>query len=64
MDDTDRADQEIERDLAEALRLRRPAGPVATGRCVYCDENLGDDYRRWCGIECREAWEKLTSRSA
>jgi hypothetical protein len=60
-DEADRASQEVERDLAEAMRLRRPVGPVANGRCHYCDEALDDDMR-WCDIECREAWESLTRR--
>lgn len=29
----------------------------ATGRCLYCDEYLGDG-RRWCEASCRDAWEK------
>lgn len=56
MDVTDRADAEIERSLAEAAKLRRPTGPVPTGRCLYCDEIL-DDQRRWCGADCRDQWE-------
>lgn len=61
MDDADRAAPEIERGILEAQRLRRPAGPVATGRCLHCDEIL-DDVRRWCGPVCRTEWERLTSR--
>lgn len=61
MDEIDRADAEVERNLAQALRQRRPAGPVATGRCLFCDEIVGDQ-RRWCGVECREAWEREARR--
>lgn len=61
MDDIDRASQEVERSLAEAMRKRRPAGPVANGRCHYCDEPVGDG-QRWCDIDCREGWETLTRR--
>lgn len=61
MDDADRAAPEIERGIEEAQRLRHPAGPVATGRCLHCDEVL-DDVRRWCGSECRDQWEALTGR--
>lgn len=59
MDDADRAAPEIERSEQEAQRLRRPAGPVATGRCLHCDEIL-DDVRRWCDSGCRDQWEALT----
>lgn len=57
MDETDRADMEVERSLHEALRKRRPVGPVANGRCHYCDE-IVDDETRWCDIGCRAAWER------
>ena len=62
-DDIDRAQNEVERSLNEALRKRRPAGPVANGRCHYCGEIL-DDESRWCDIDCREGWEKLRRRHA
>lgn len=58
-DEIDRAQSEVERSLAEAMRKRRPAGPVANGRCLYCDEIL-DDHQRWCGAACRDAWQKTT----
>lgn len=60
MDDADRAAPEIEHYVLEAARQKRPAGPVATGRCLWCDEVLGDD-QRWCGPSCRDQWE-LTQR--
>lgn len=60
-DEIDRANQEVERGLAEAMRIRRPAGPAPTGRCLYCDEIVPDTHR-WCGIECREGWEKEVRR--
>lgn len=60
-DDIDRAQGEVERSLAEALRARRPSGPVATGRCLHCDEIVGDT-QRWCGAECRDQWESLRTR--
>ena len=58
----DRADDEIEHELAEALRQRKPAGPVATGFCHYCREPLADGLR-WCqGTECEAAWEHEQER--
>ena len=60
-DDIDRAQNEVERSLAEALCVKRPEGPAATGRCLYCDEIL-DDQRRWCDAEHREQWQKEARR--
>ena len=47
--------EELERTFAQAIR--KPAGPVATGRCLHCDE-VSDD-RRWCDADCRDAWQRL-----
>ncbi len=60
-DDVDFAQEKIELGLADAIRharapLRRI---VATGRCLWCDEMLGDEVR-WCGVACRNAWQKQT----
>lgn len=62
-DEIDRAQNEVERSLTEAMRKRRPAGPVANGRCHYCGE-LIDDEARWCDIGCREGWERENKRKA
>jgi hypothetical protein len=55
-DDIDRAQNEVERSLGEAMRMRKPTGPAPTGRCLYCD-NLLDRGRRWCDSICRDDWE-------
>lgn len=47
--------EELERTFAQSVR--KPAGPIATGRCLYCDELTGE--RRWCDSGCRDAWQKL-----
>ena len=60
-DEIDRADQEVELDLARALRKRRPEGPVANGYCHFCDEPVADEMR-WCDTGCRDAWERLMRR--
>lgn len=60
-DEADRAAQEEEMLLAEAIKARRPAGPVPTGRCLWCDEIVGDTMR-WCNAECRDQWERSASR--
>lgn len=38
---------------------RKPEGPTATGRCLFCDEILGDN-QRWCDGGCRDAWERMS----
>ena len=55
MDDADRAAPEIDRYVLEASRLRRTPGPVANGRCHYCDEIVSDE-ARWCSAECSADW--------
>jgi hypothetical protein len=60
-DEIDRANTQAEFNLAALMRLRRPAGPTPTGRCLYCDEIVPDQHR-WCGIECREGWEQEARR--
>lgn len=65
-DDIDRAAEREEMERTLAQRLRKADGPVATGRCLHCDEIVGDA-QRWCGAECRDAWEvdrRLTRRRA
>ena len=47
--------EELARTVAQAVR--KPAGPVANGRCHWCDEIIPDD-ARWCDAACRNAWEK------
>ena len=60
-DEVDRAAQEEEMLLAEAIKARRPTGPVPTGRCLWCDEIVGDTMR-WCDTECRDQWERAANR--
>lgn len=60
----DRVDSECEHELAEALRVRKPAGPEATGFCLYCREPLVDG-RRWCpGTECAQEWQRQEQQRA
>lgn len=46
--------EELARSLAQTIR--KPEGPIATGRCLFCDETTGDS-QRWCDAMCRDAWE-------
>lgn len=58
MDDLDRL--ELREELSAPARIaasRRPVGPVATGRCLNCDE-IVSDHDRWCDANCRQDWEK------
>jgi len=40
--------------------MRRQAAKLDTtnpgGICLSCEEKTGPD-RRWCSVECRDAWE-------
>ncbi len=60
-DEIDLAAEREEMDRRMALSTKRPVGPTATGRCLYCDEVVGD-HLRWCGPECRDQWEALRNR--
>ena len=59
----DEADMSQERAEKEAPYLiaasRKPEGPTATGRCLYCDEITADD-QRWCDGVCRDGWTRET----
>lgn len=57
-DDLDIAAEREELERSFAQTIRKPAGPIATGRCLSCDE-ITDEDRRWCDADCRDAWEKL-----
>ena len=62
VDDADLSQDRAEREAPHLLAAsRKPAGPTATGRCLYCDEIVADD-QRWCDTGCRDGWvreEKL-----
>ena len=51
----DDASMREEHFLKVALSTRKPNGPVATGRCLYCNAELSDT-RRWCDEWCQEDW--------
>lgn len=59
----DRAEADIEHELAEALRLLKAEGPAATGFCLYCKEPLPAD-ARWCGTGCRDEWQRVEQQRA
>lgn len=43
--------------LAAARAHRLPAGPAATGSCLWCDEPVASGVR-WCSSDCRDDWER------
>jgi len=51
----DDATMREEQFLDAALKVRKPSGPTATGRCLYCNAELPDT-RRWCDSWCAEDW--------
>ena len=62
MDEADMSQERAEKEVPHLIAAsRKPEGPTATGRCLYCDEIVADD-QRWCDTGCRDGWvreEKL-----
>ena len=59
----DIASENEERYTEKARQFRKPEGPKATGKCLWCGEVLGDG-RRWCTAECRDRWSRLNTTRA
>ena len=62
MDEADMSQERAEKAAPHLIAAsRKPEGPTATGRCLFCDEIVADD-QRWCDTGCRDGWvreEKL-----
>lgn len=56
MTDNDMATLHEEQFLAQALAVKRPVGPAATGWCLNCGEPLPAGMR-WCDADCQHDWE-------
>lgn len=56
MDEADAANDHVEREREALLAQRKPAGPVANGRCWYCHCQVSRGLR-WCDSNCRDDWE-------
>ena len=61
-DEADISDERATMQLAAYLSIRKPKGPqqdTENPRCLDpgCCEPLTHE-RRWCGPECRDAWER------
>lgn len=58
MDDADVAAEREEYTRKESLHVsRKPSGPVANGRCHWCDEVVSD-HLRFCNTDCRDAYDR------
>ena len=60
-DELDRAEEEIEMELAEALRQRKPSGPAPMGYCHWCGDAVSVGMR-WCDHSCESSWEYTENR--
>lgn len=60
-DNLDIATERSELFLANALRQRKPEGPLATGTCLFCDEPTAPG-QRWCNADHRDGWQKEQRR--
>jgi hypothetical protein len=60
-DEIDRANDEAERFLSEALKNAR-GGPVllACGQCRYCGEGVAEGLR-FCDADCRDDYDRLSA---
>lgn len=55
-DANDAADLLLQSALHQQLR-KSTRIPTGTGECLNCGVKV-DKKRRWCGADCRDAWEK------
>lgn len=62
-DEADLAQAKNEHELAWLLARRLPEGPAPTGECLWCGEPVASG-RRWCGLECRDDWQRLSRAPA
>lgn len=60
-DDIDKASELSELMDKVALQYRRAAGPLATGFCLSCGEELKKG-QRWCDADCRDDFERSSMR--
>jgi hypothetical protein len=64
MDDLDHL--AIREELAGPARIaasRKPVGPVATGKCLWCEVSL-EKLIRYCSSECQIDWNKQQRATA
>ena len=56
MDEADRAQDHMEREQRGLLAQRKPSGPVANGRCHYCNAVCARGLR-FCDALCAQDYE-------
>lgn len=57
-DEVDKANDMQEIILAMNIKANsRPLVIITTGKCLWCDEDVGSGMR-WCDANCRDDWEK------
>lgn len=56
-DGTDAPADHAELFRQRALLHRKPSGPAATGRCLYCDCVVAPGLR-WCDSNCQSDYQK------
>jgi hypothetical protein len=59
-DEGDKAAYHQQMEIDHGIARRRAEGPQATGRCLYCGEELTTG-RRWCDADCRDAHMRETA---
>lgn len=43
--------------LDQQLKVRKPEGPQATGKCLTCETPV-EAPRRWCDADCRDDYDR------
>lgn len=62
-DEADIANDELERQLNTTLKYLKTDIPTNdTGKCVWCEEPIKNDGRRWCSKECRDEHELYANK--
>lgn len=54
MDDIDLQDQREAMLLEARIKARKPVGPIAIGKCLWCEAAMEDKTKRWCDSDCRD----------
>lgn len=54
MDDVEITAVREEHLLASYVRVRKPTGPKANGKCLWCEEPMANTEQRWCDAGCRD----------